>query len=732
MYKVIAQLHPQTFKSQEVRQVFDSMTQCFTLFRDLGIPLRDSLSEMLIEILEADLDEICEIQDNTIEQFRASENLNSFTSRLGFSQLTKLVDKFWDTNEETTVDHLARMKYDHLFEKIGGVPVLSKNVKKELLHQATIKRCNISVTQVKNHPSIYKNLLAAQIQKETKSDRIAFNQAVNSLLDAPTSKLPYFISSMRELHTLDWNQESPTPSCKVTISHIAEFFPPILKILQDIKDSRVFNRETLKEALALTRGLIEPTKSLPLSSEEQEKIQSGSTLSNKTQKKLAALRKYDEFSRTLDGYWEDYKQFEKECLEILQLATITTLLNNYIGHIIHTDEEPTTSYRNYDPLQLFITKYCELHDSIQATSTAHTLSEVSRTVHRSLTELASFPWERNSTQEAQTYIDQKNDILRTALHDLNSSTSELDKEKMAKAKKIILEQINESTPNTSKALRILKLAKEKERQLIENKKRWENIQIENEQERRAFIKNRERDYRDEKQRIAQLKEEKELKKQERIAKSNALFNEHRESLDALTTTFSNFVQSSDFLSIHYDEIEHFCTMALKQLKIFSNTHSSITQSWETFFQKERTIATQAIREDQTRKQEIQSTINEMRQKKQHSGNLSPDEANTFRDQLLNLSTSEEARFFIDILYRPKKGNDVIFGNGGTADGLIYEVKTGNLLSDYGHYEKALHQCCNLYPLLHRDGFTESDREILRFLHQELDTALSLHKRENHS
>ena len=106
------------------------------------------------------------------------------------------------------------------------------------------------------------------------------------------------------------------------------------------------------------------------------------------------------------------------------------------------------------------------------------------------------------------------------------------------------------------------------------------------------------------------------------------------------------------------------------------------------------------------------------------GNFTRPALRTVRDQLLQSTTDDKLKSIIRELYRNKPG----VGDSGTADALRYEIQTGKLLSDKGHFQKATTRSTELTKYLSQDNLSTQDRQIGQSLLNNLKDAISKAKK----
>ena len=90
-----------------------------------------------------------------------------------------------------------------------------------------------------------------------------------------------------------------------------------------------------------------------------------------------------------------------------------------------------------------------------------------------------------------------------------------------------------------------------------------------------------------------------------------------------------------------------------------------------------------------------------------------------RRYLLDSAKSPELRKVIEELYKP----GARIGDGGTADVLRYEIRTGDLRSPSGHSTKALERHTQLLKLMKHGNLDDHDRALAERLVMDLEDAL---------
>ncbi len=93
-------------------------------------------------------------------------------------------------------------------------------------------------------------------------------------------------------------------------------------------------------------------------------------------------------------------------------------------------------------------------------------------------------------------------------------------------------------------------------------------------------------------------------------------------------------------------------------------------------------------------------------------------SNRVRNNLLVMATQSDTKNLINELYR----NDSKIGDGGTADALRYELKTGKLVGGKSHKIKAQQRVKQINNILKRNP-NHPDKELLIKLRENLENAL---------
>lgn len=91
-----------------------------------------------------------------------------------------------------------------------------------------------------------------------------------------------------------------------------------------------------------------------------------------------------------------------------------------------------------------------------------------------------------------------------------------------------------------------------------------------------------------------------------------------------------------------------------------------------------------------------------------------------RNALLAVAKNQKVRNVINALYR----RGATFGDGGTADAIREEIRTGVPIKGKFHFNKGLQQRANLIKLLRDASLDQGDREIVKRLLSDLQSALS--------
>ncbi len=93
--------------------------------------------------------------------------------------------------------------------------------------------------------------------------------------------------------------------------------------------------------------------------------------------------------------------------------------------------------------------------------------------------------------------------------------------------------------------------------------------------------------------------------------------------------------------------------------------------------------------------------------------------NTIRNKLLNSVKNDTLKNTINEIYRP----NAIIGDGGLADAIRHELKTGNLVKGKSHIQKGKERIKNLENILKNQNLNNSDKKIAQNLLEDLKDAL---------
>jgi RHS repeat-associated protein len=96
---------------------------------------------------------------------------------------------------------------------------------------------------------------------------------------------------------------------------------------------------------------------------------------------------------------------------------------------------------------------------------------------------------------------------------------------------------------------------------------------------------------------------------------------------------------------------------------------------------------------------------------------------TARDNLLGAATNPKLKGVINELYRDRTGKNII-GSGSAMDAFRYERATGTLLSPKGHGQKLINYRSSLMKLLNNPGLDGKDKQIVKDLLIDIQSALS--------
>ena len=92
-----------------------------------------------------------------------------------------------------------------------------------------------------------------------------------------------------------------------------------------------------------------------------------------------------------------------------------------------------------------------------------------------------------------------------------------------------------------------------------------------------------------------------------------------------------------------------------------------------------------------------------------------------KQRLLKNVKNQRLKNVIDQLYR----DDAHKGDGGTADALRYEKKTGKLLSPHGHQQKAEERIRNLEDIMKHEKLSLEEKGLAQSLYNDLEDAVKM-------
>ena len=92
-----------------------------------------------------------------------------------------------------------------------------------------------------------------------------------------------------------------------------------------------------------------------------------------------------------------------------------------------------------------------------------------------------------------------------------------------------------------------------------------------------------------------------------------------------------------------------------------------------------------------------------------------------REKLLSSVSNEKLINCIKEMYRP----DAVIGDGGLADAIRYEIRTGQLVGGKSHIQKGTERVTNLENIIAKQSLTDIDMQIANQLLNNLKNALKL-------
>lgn len=93
--------------------------------------------------------------------------------------------------------------------------------------------------------------------------------------------------------------------------------------------------------------------------------------------------------------------------------------------------------------------------------------------------------------------------------------------------------------------------------------------------------------------------------------------------------------------------------------------------------------------------------------------------NSVRDKLLNTVKNDKLKNTINEIYRP----NATVGDGGLADAIRNELKTGDLTKGKSHVQKGKERIKNLENILKNQKLNDTDKKITQNLLEDLKDAL---------
>jgi len=92
---------------------------------------------------------------------------------------------------------------------------------------------------------------------------------------------------------------------------------------------------------------------------------------------------------------------------------------------------------------------------------------------------------------------------------------------------------------------------------------------------------------------------------------------------------------------------------------------------------------------------------------------------TTREQLLNTTQNQKLRNAINEIYRP----GATMGDGGLADAVRHELKTGEFVGGVSHIQKANERISNLTNIINTQNLNSTDLGIAQRLLEDLKRAV---------
>jgi len=101
------------------------------------------------------------------------------------------------------------------------------------------------------------------------------------------------------------------------------------------------------------------------------------------------------------------------------------------------------------------------------------------------------------------------------------------------------------------------------------------------------------------------------------------------------------------------------------------------------------------------------------------GNFSGTKGSSKRSKLLGQAQNTKLKNAISEMYRPGAKR----GDGGLADAIRYELKTGKLVGGKSHLQKGFERLRNLENILSKQSLNSGDKALIRRLIDDLRKAL---------
>jgi len=745
MYKIISKPNQELLESLMIKKFRASMSSCLKLCSKMGLDLNQSTKSVMLKMFTMSHDELREINLNTFETVKLEKNqlISAYCKESVRPEISKYVEIL--STSDFTQKMIAK----------GGVIVRSEGDEVGVLSKGILEKMRIKVNSL---TSIYDS---SDSMIDTDLYSRQFDIVMNLLTDTRAYSLPKYISDARLLFIQSMRELESDYYQKSMFEQLSGSLDILVGVLEKVRDERKKNQDNLRKALREANVIVAQNgyneteigtykRSSEMNITEMQKLstdlagvklrkdnkknkqaiknleKSLEVVQKREKKNLAFINHYD----TCQRFYDEYHTFEKKLLRLTLDSYFLSLTNLYVAFF--SQERPSRlPYENEstEVIQFMIDSLCSGFNSIEDTDFGQAMIglNLARVVGERL--LDAFVWEGNTVQEADRFLTEKAKVIDEFVTQVRSQT---EREDLAKIRVEAVTSFVESGAEeyTLKATAILGKQREKLANIEETRQRMQELEHANEKELLASIEKLRSRYQLAIELKSREKRQRALEKEIRIKNAKTRFIQSQQDYNQLTKEFESYVGSGQLFSGQYKEISDHCDSALKALSAFQNYNFPNYESWETFFRKEKIIATNGVSQERRHLQKLRRCLDDMLRQKEQQQNLTPDQANCFKASVESIPMSDDVKFIFSELYRPKGHSDIVYGDGGTADGLRYEVSSNTMLSPHGHYQKALLFFCKIDSILKRESLTDSEVELLTFLHSELHSSLRIADKAN--